>query len=121
MPDNLGYILVSNHGIGPFWAIRRLCSVGLSIPKQETTTLLFLEEPLLVILCRDNFQILEVLLSKTSKNILVRPRKARADEVQVQSLVFGDLLHRLQQLLVRLRNCCAVREVLGPFGSEDPP
>lgn len=83
--------------------------------------MLLLEEPLLVILCRDIFQILEVFLPETSKNILVRPRKARTDEVQMQSLVSGYFLHRLQQLLVRLWNCCAVWEVLGPFCSENPP
>lgn len=106
---------------GLLWTTGHLCSVGLSIPKQEPTILLLLKETLFVILCRDLFQALKVLLSEASKNILVCPRKARADEVQVQSLFFGYFLHCKKQFLVRVRNRCAIWEVLGPFSSENPP
>lgn len=76
--------------------------LGSSVTQQEATILLLLEKPLWIILRGDILQILEILLPETAENILLGSREARTDKVQVQSLVFGYLLHRLHQLLVRL-------------------
>lgn len=94
---------------------------GLSITQQETTILLVLEKPLWVILRGDILQMLEILFPEAAENILLGSREARTDEVQVQALVLGYLLHRLHQLLVRLLDVRAAREVLGPLRGEDPP
>lgn len=94
---------------------------ALSITQQEATILLVLEKTLWIILRGDILQMLEILLPEAAEHILLGSREARTDEVQVQALVFGYLLHRLHQFVVRLLDGRATREVLGPLRGEDPP
>lgn len=96
----------------------RQCS---SITQQEATTLLLLEKSLWIVLRSNVLQTLKIIFPEAAKDILLGSREAGTDEVQVQALVFGYLLHGLHQLLVRLLDGRAAREVLGPLRGEYPP